>query len=69
MGGVVLYVADKKAFMTVNGTSETNCCVKNAYSGKDDIIDYKDWSVGFGRRSKAFEMYLTLHMLGTFKYE
>jgi len=42
---------------------------KNEYSDRLDVIDYKDWSVGFGRKNNAFGLYLTLSLFGVEKYK
>ena len=38
----------------------TNSIIQNVYSKSNDIIDYKDWSVGFGRKNNALNLYITL---------
>ena len=59
--GAVLFVKDKKSFIKLSGKEKLiNSVCTNVFSNSDDIIDYKDWSVGFGRKNNAFNLYLTL---------
>lgn len=56
--------------MNVSGKkAETNSCARNKFSENYELIDYKDWSVGFSRKNNAFNLYLTLRMFGIRKYK
>jgi glutamate/tyrosine decarboxylase-like PLP-dependent enzyme len=67
--GAVLFVKDKKSFIRLSGKEKLiNSVCTNVFSNSDDIIDYKDWSVGFGRKNNAFNLYLTLKLFGVNKY-
>ena len=51
--------------MTYSGKEKsTNSVIKNDYSNRNDVIDYKDWSVGFGRKNNALNLYLTINLFG-----
>lgn len=64
-GGSLFYVADKKLL-----TESFGACTlqfpfyKNAYTGQNDIVDYKDWIVGLGRRNNSLKLYYTFTHYG-----
>jgi len=56
--------------MTFSGKEKlTNSVIKNDYSNRNDVIDYKDWSVGHSRKNNALNLYLTINLFGLDKYK
>jgi len=65
MGCTLFYVADKKNLTeSLAGANAKFSFFKNAFTGQNDIVDYKDWSVGLGRRTSAVKLYYTLAHYG-----
>ena len=64
-GGSLLFVSDKKIFTEAFGAKTlTFSFYKNEYSGQQDIVDYKDWIVGLGRRNNSLKLYYTFSHYG-----
>lgn len=57
-GGAFFYVADKKITTEAFGASTIDFpFFENVYTGQRDVVDYKDWIVGLGRRNNALKLY------------
>ena len=57
-GGSLFFIADKKLIVESFGSGDTKFPFwKNKFSGKDDVVDYKDWTVGNTRRNNAIKLY------------
>jgi aromatic-L-amino-acid/L-tryptophan decarboxylase len=52
--GSFLFVRDKKLIAESTGNLSYDI-LKNEFS--DQVVDYKDWTVGFGRRFNALKVY------------
>lgn len=64
-GGSLFYVADKKLLTESFGASTLHFpFYKNAYTGQEDIVDYKDWIVGLARRNNSLKLYYTFTHYG-----
>lgn len=59
-GGSMFYVGDKKQLNEAFGANTLKFSFyKNEFSDNYDIVDYKDWIVGLGRRNNALKIYYT----------
>ena len=57
-GGSLFFISDKKQIVESfdSGNSKFHFW-KNKFSGKDEVVDYKDWSVCNTRRNNAIKLY------------
>jgi hypothetical protein len=53
----LLYVGDKKQFTLAFGGTSKFSFYENKYTGKHDVVDYKDWIVGLARRNNGIKFY------------
>jgi glutamate/tyrosine decarboxylase-like PLP-dependent enzyme len=60
----VLYVADKNAYRESLLGGATPQYLKNKYTDEYDIIDYKDWQIGLGRRFNSLRFWYMIRSLG-----
>ena len=61
----MFYVADKKIVNESFGAKTLSFAIfKNHFTDNYDIIDYKDWIVGLGRRNNAMKLYYTFTHYG-----
>ena len=59
-GGSLFYVADKSILtQSLGGINAKFSFYNNAFTGQADVVDYKDWIVGLGRRNNALKIYYT----------
>jgi hypothetical protein len=64
-GGSLFYVADKKVYTESFGANTLKFSFyKNQFTDNSDIVDYKDWIVGLGRRNNALKLYYTFSHFG-----
>jgi glutamate/tyrosine decarboxylase-like PLP-dependent enzyme len=61
-------VSDKKQLNEAFGSKTLQFSFyKNSFSDNYDIVDYKDWIVGLGRRNNALKIYYTFVHYGAEK--
>jgi aromatic-L-amino-acid decarboxylase len=59
-GGSLFYVANKSILTEAFGANALQFSFyKNQYTNERDVVDYKDWIVGLGRRNNAIKLYYT----------
>lgn len=58
-------MADKAAYTEAFGAANAKFSFyQNSYTGQQDVVDYKDWIVGLGRRNNALKLYYGLSHYG-----
>lgn len=66
MHGCTIFVKDRENLMESNGKLlEKNEIYQNAFNGEYDIVDYKDWTVGFGKKFNSMKFYIVFNYFGT----
>ena len=59
-----MYVRDKKQLNnSFSGTTKFSF-YENKYTGKQDVVDYKDWIIGLGRRNNSIKFYFMFEHYG-----
>lgn len=59
-----MFVKDKKQLChAFSGTQEFSF-YNNKYSGKNDVVDYKDWMIGLSRRNNSIKFYFLFEHYG-----
>ncbi|HEX9766729.1 MAG TPA: pyridoxal-dependent decarboxylase [Nitriliruptorales bacterium] len=56
------WVADRRPLL--DAMSITPSYLRNETTDRDDVIDYRDWHVGLGRRFRSLKLWLVLRMFG-----
>jgi hypothetical protein len=56
-GGSLMYVKDKQQLNRAFGGTAKFSFYENKYTGKNDVVDYKDWIIGLARRNNAIKFY------------
>lgn len=63
-GGSLFYVKNKKLFTRAMGADQEFNFYKSNYSEKDQVINYKDWTVGLNRRNNSLKFYYVFQHYG-----
>jgi hypothetical protein len=53
----LLFIGDKKQLTKSMGSDLSFSFYKNQYTGKQNVIDYKDWMLGLNRRNNSLKFY------------
>lgn len=65
MGSAFFYVADKKFYTgSLGGENENPEYLKNKFTDEHDVIDYKNWQVGLGRRFSSLKIWFLIRNFG-----
>lgn len=56
-GGSLLFIGDKKQLTHSLGADISFSFYKNQFTGKPNVIDYKDWMLGLNRRNNSLKFY------------
>ena len=63
-GTSVFIVKDKNFYSKCFGEDSSFTFYKNEYTGENDVVDYKDWIIGLGRRNNAIRLFFTYKYYG-----
>lgn len=63
-GGSLLFIGDKKQLTKSMGSDIQFSFYKNQYSGLANVVDYKDWMLGLGRRNNSLKLYYLFRHYG-----
>ena len=64
MHGSTVFVKDRENWMESHGkVLQKNEIYKNHYDDYD-IVDYKDWTVGFGKKFNSIKFYIVFNYFG-----
>lgn len=59
-----MYVRDKKQLNNAFSGTQKFSFYENKYTGKQDVVDYKDWIIGLGRRNNSIKFYFLFEHYG-----
>lgn len=59
-----MFVRDKKQLNNSFSGTQKFSFYENKYTGKQDVVDYKDWVVGLGRRNNSIKFYFLYEHYG-----
>lgn len=62
--GTLMFVRDKKQFQQSFAGQDDIEIYKNKYSEYDDVTDYKNWAIGFGRRMNSLKFFYIINHYG-----
>ncbi len=63
-----MYVRNKKEFCSYFRKDRSFEIYRNKYSDLEDVVDTKDWMVGFGRRWNSLKLYYNIRAFGVLGY-
>lgn len=63
-GGNIFFVADKRQLIGSMGADINFSFFKNEYSGRTNVVDYKDWSFGLMRKNNSMKFYYLFRHYG-----
>lgn len=52
-----MFIKDKKQLNQSFSGTKNFTFYENKYTGKQDVVDYKDWSIGLSRKNNSFKFY------------
>lgn len=67
--GCLTYVKNKKEFCSSLRKDKAFEVYRNKYTDLEDVIDGKDWIVGFGRRWSSLKLYYNIRAFGIKGYQ
>jgi hypothetical protein len=59
-----MFIKDKKQLNQAFGGTAKFSFYENKFTGRHDVVDYKDWILGLGRRNNSIKFYFLFEHYG-----